>query len=96
MHADLILATGWGWGAWAWLMVPLGIYAVVSLLLFAMGRTNGPGFSDFFFGNISDSLRRATGFPGWSMAGVLSGLNFLLVIVIGFYWDVAWHIDNGR
>ena len=30
------------------------------------------------------------------MAGVLSGLNFLLVIVIGFYWDVAWHIDNGR
>ena len=42
---DLILATGWGWGAWAWLMVPLGIYAVVSLLLFAMGRNNGPGFT---------------------------------------------------
>ena len=96
MSGDLILATGWGWGAWAWLMVPLGIYAVVSLVLFAMGGNNGPGFSDFFFGNISDSLRRATGFPGWSMAGVLSGLLFLLVLVIGFYWDVAWHIDNGR
>ena len=93
---DLILATGWGWGAWAWLMVPLGVYAAVSLLLFAMGRNNGPAFTDFFFGNISDSLRRSTGFPGWSMAGVLSGLLFLLVIVIGFYWDVAWHIDNGR
>ncbi len=96
MSADLILATGWGWGAWLWLMVPLAIYAVVSLTLFAMGRNNGPAFTDFFFGNISDSLRRATGFPGWSMAGVLSGLLFLLVIVIGFYWDVAWHIDNGR
>ena len=96
MGANLILAAEWGWGAWAWLMVPLGVYAAVSLLLFAMGRNNGPGFSDFFFGNISDSLRRATGFPGWSMAGVLSGLLFLLVVVIGFYWDVAWHIDNGR
>ena len=96
MSADLILATGWGWGAWLWLMVPLAIYAGVSLLLFAMGRNNGPGFTDFFFGNISDSLRRSTGFPGWSMAGVLSGLLFLLVLVIGFYWDVAWHIDNGR
>ncbi len=30
------------------------------------------------------------------MAGVLSGLLFLLILVIGFYWDVAWHIDNGR
>ena len=96
MSADLILATGWGWGAWVWLMVPLAIYAVVSLTLFAMGRNNGPAFTDFFFGNISDSLRRATGFPGWSMAGVLSGLHFLLVVVVGFYWDVAWHIDNGR
>jgi hypothetical protein len=92
----IVATTTWGWGAWAWLMVPLAVYAVISLLLFAMGRTNGPGFSDFFFGNISDSLRRATGFPGWSMAGVLSGLLFLLVLVIGFYWDVAWHIDNGR
>ena len=30
------------------------------------------------------------------MAGVLSGLWSLLVLVIGFYWDVAWHIDFGR
>ncbi len=55
-----------------------------------------PGFGNFFFGQISDSLRRLTGFPGWAMAGVLSGLLFLLILVIGFYWDVAWHIDNGR
>ncbi len=30
------------------------------------------------------------------MAGVLSGLMMLLIAVLGFYWDVAWHIDHGR
>lgn len=91
-----ILADGWGYDAWAWLVVPIGIYCVCSLALFAFGRNDRPGFGNFFFGQISDSLRRLTGFPGWAMAGVLSGLLFLLILVIGFYWDVAWHIDNGR
>lgn len=92
-----ILALGgqWGFGAWLWLIVPIAIYAVITLGLFAFGPTDGD-LSNFFFGQISGSLRRATGFPGWSMAGVLSGLWSLLVVVIGFYWDVAWHIDNGR
>ncbi|MEA2826153.1 MAG: hypothetical protein QOG43_592 [Actinomycetota bacterium] len=94
MH--VILADGWGYDAWAWLVVPIGVYCVCSLALFAFGRNERPGFSNFFFGQISDSLRRLTGFPGWAMAGVLSGLLFLLILVIGFYWDVAWHIDNGR
>ncbi len=94
MH--VILAQGWGYDAWLWLVVPIGIYCVCSLALFAFGRSERPGFSNFFFGQISDSLRRLTGFPGWAMAGVLSGLLFLLILVIGFYWDVAWHIDYGR
>ena len=91
-----ILAEGWGYDAWAWLVVPIAVYCVASLALFAFGRNDRPGFSNFFFGQISDSLRRLTGFPGWAMAGVLSGLLFLLILVVGFYWDVAWHIDNGR
>ncbi|MDQ6613361.1 MAG: hypothetical protein M3083_00970 [Actinomycetota bacterium] len=93
----MILAFGgqWGLGAWLWLLVPVGVYAVITLGLFVMGPPQ-PTMRTFFFGQISDSLRRATGFPGWSMAGVLSGLWSLLVLVIGFYWDVAWHIDNGR
>ena len=91
-----ILAVAWGYDAWAWLVIPIGIYCVCSLALFAFGRSEGPGITNFFFGQISDSLRRLTGFPGWAMAGVLSGLLFLLILVIGFYWDVAWHIDYGR
>ena len=97
MGADvIILAEAWGYDAWAWLVIPIGVYCVCSLALFAFGRSDGPGITNFFFGQISDSLRRLTGFPGWAMAGVLSGLLFLLILVIGFYWDVAWHIDNGR
>jgi len=98
MGTHLVLAFGaqWGWGAWSWLVIPLVLYGLVSLALFGFGQTDEPELVRFFFGQISDSLERATGFPGWSMAGVLSGLLFLLVLVIGFYWDVAWHMDFGR
>ena len=92
----MIAVTEWGWDAWAWLVVPLAIYGLTSLTLFALGSTDETNPIKFFFGQIGDSLQRFTGYPGWSMAGVLSGLIMLLVVVIGFYWDVAWHIDNGR
>ena len=88
--------TAWGWGAWAWLVLPLASYGLISLTLFALGHSNETNPIKFFFGQISDSLERITGYPGWSMAGVLSGLLMLLIAMIGFYWDVAWHIDNGR
>ncbi len=92
----MIAATEWGWDAWAWLVIPLASYGLVSLTLFAFGRTDETNPLKFFFGQIGDTLQRITGYPGWSMAGALSGLIMLLVVVIGFYWDVAWHIDNGR
>jgi len=88
----------WGWSAWAWLVIPLAIYGLTCLVLFAFGRTyvGETNPLKFFFGQIGDTLQRITGYPGWSMAGTLSGLMMLLIVVIGFYWDVAWHIDNGR
>ena len=88
--------SAWGWGAWAWLVLPLASYGLISLTLFAFGRVDETNPLRFFFGQIGDTLERITGYPGWSMAGVLSGLLMLLVAMIGFYWDVAWHIDNGR
>ncbi|MGI8983624.1 MAG: hypothetical protein ACR2HM_03685 [Acidimicrobiales bacterium] len=91
-----MFAAEWGWSAWAWLVIPLSIYGLTSLTLFAFGRTDETNPVKFFFGQIGDTLQRITGFPGWSMAGVLSGLIMLLIAFIGFYWDVAWHIDNGR
>src|SRR5215213_5981032 len=93
---SMIAAAEWGWSAWAWLIIPLAVYGLTSLTLFAFGRTDETNPLKFFFGQIGDTLERITGYPGWSMAGTLSGLIMLLVVVIGFYWDVAWHIDNGR
>ena len=45
---------------------------------------------------IADSLRRLTGLPAWCAAGIGLAMWALLVAGLGFYWDVAWHIDLGR
>jgi hypothetical protein len=86
----------WEWFHWLWLFVPVAVYLMICFTLFAVGRSDKKGGWKFFFQQIDDSLERATGYPGWAMAGSLSGLMALLVAVIGFYWDVAWHIDYGR
>jgi hypothetical protein len=86
----------WEWFHWLWLLVPIVVYLMICFTLFAFGRSDKKGSWKFFFQQIDDSLERATGFPGWAMAGSLSGLMALLVAVIGFYWDVAWHVDYGR
>jgi hypothetical protein len=97
-HAVMMaVSPGWTWESWLWLVVPIAIYCVVTLFLFAFGRADQPGsFTGFFFRQVADSLERATGFPGWAMAGALTGLLMLGVAVMGFYWDVAWHYDFGR
>jgi hypothetical protein len=93
----MAVSPGWTWESWLWLVVPIAIYCVVTLFLFAFGRGDQPGsLSGFFFRQVADSLERATGFPGWAMAGALTGLLMLGVAVMGFYWDVAWHYDFGR
>ncbi|HEX3622510.1 MAG TPA: hypothetical protein VHT97_09355 [Acidimicrobiales bacterium] len=92
----MVAQASWGWAAWAWLVIPLASYGLISLTLFAFGHSNETNPLKFFFDQIGDTLERVTGYPGWSMAGALSGLLMLLIAMIGFYWDVAWHIDNGR
>ena len=44
----------------------------------------------------SSSLQRATGLPGWSAGGFGVYTWAIIVAGLGFYWDVAWHIDLGR
>ncbi len=82
---------------WYYLIGLLVFYGVCVTLLFAFGKTRGtPSMWTFPFHQISDSLKRLTGYPGSAMAGALTALLFLLIAVIGFYWDVAWHLDLGR
>jgi hypothetical protein len=49
-----------------------------------------------WLGKVSRSTARASGLPEW--AALPSGLLSLslLVAVLGMYWDISLHIDNGR
>lgn len=82
---------------WYYLVGLLAFYCACVFLLFVFGKSTGtPSMLAYPFLNISNSLKRLTGFPGSTMAGALTALLALLIAVIGFYWDVAWHIDFGR
>lgn len=86
----------WPSSYWLVLGIPVIVYlALVGLLAF-YGESHEKNPLKYFFGSISNSLERLTGFPGWSMAGALTGLMALLVAAIGLYWDVSWHVDFGR
>ena len=77
-----------------WAYVAYGTIVLVLALAGEHGEERNP--LKIFFKRISWSLERATGYPGWSMAGALSALHALGVAVVGLYWDVAYHIDFGR
>ena len=86
------------WPSTYWLVlgIPLAFYMSVALLLNAFGKSNQKNPILYFFDSISNALEKLTGVAGWAMAGILTGLLFLLVAAIGLYWDVAWHVDYGR
>ncbi len=88
-----------GGDAWAYVAAPLFAYGIVVLGLAAWGWGQGGGERNLitgFFRSISFSLNRLTGLPGWCMAGGLTGLMAAGIAAFGLYWDVAWHVDNGR
>jgi hypothetical protein len=87
---------------WAYVIVPFVVYIGIVGYLSLFGWEAGVRESSdrnplaVFFKMISAGLERATGYPGWAMAGGLSGLWSLGTAAVGLYWDVAWHIDFGR
>lgn len=87
-----------GYGAdWLYLFVPLALFA---LAFFAIAR-RGAAPANAQRGTrtllrFADAAGTATGLPPYAAAGVLTCLAFLLVAALGFYWDVAWHVDYGR
>jgi hypothetical protein len=75
---------------WLYLAAPLLIGAAVIAYLFATGQGRHP------LGRVSSSLERLTGLPSYAAGGIGMGVLALVVAVLGFYWDVAWHIELGR
>ncbi|MBL8777507.1 MAG: hypothetical protein JNK12_16310 [Acidimicrobiales bacterium] len=45
---------------------------------------------------LAHEVEHRTGLPAWAaLPGAITGVS-LLVAVVGYYWDVSWHIDRGR
>jgi hypothetical protein len=49
-----------------------------------------------FVGKLAAYSERVTGVPGWASLPLAFVGGSLLVAVIGMYWDISLHIDNGR
>jgi hypothetical protein len=81
---------------WLWVIVPvLALVATTTYLVVAGDPGGRRGFAAPW-ARAAWSLRRRSPLPPWSTAGIALGLWALTVAVVGFFWDVAWHIDLGR
>jgi hypothetical protein len=80
---------------WFYLLVPFAAFLAVVAYLAVSGSARVGGVTGILL-RISDSLTRLTGLPAWSAGGIGVGMFALIVAVIGFYWDVSWHIELGR
>ena len=81
---------------WLYLLVPAAGFLAIVGWLYATGERAEGGFVAATVRRIGSSLERVTGLPSWAAAGLGVATWALLVAVIGFVWDVAWHIDFGR
>ncbi|HEV1997090.1 MAG TPA: hypothetical protein VGR61_03035, partial [Candidatus Dormibacteraeota bacterium] len=81
---------------WLLFVIPMVSLAAMVAYFYATGA-NGTGPAVLApVRRFNSSLRRATGLPGWAAGGIIFGEWSLLIAALGFYWDVAWHIDFGR
>ena len=88
------IGTGYGTD-WLYVLVPVLLMIAVFVFLVATGkRGDRPGIG--VIPRAASSLERVTGLPAWAAGGVAIGGAALVIAVIGFLWDVAWHIDFGR
>ena len=49
-----------------------------------------------FLGNLSAYSQRVSGLPGWAALPLAVAAGSLIIAVLGMYWDISIHIDQGR
>lgn len=64
-----------------------------ALLYFGFGHRSG---RVAVLGNVANRAERATGMPGWVALPSAIASASLLTALLGMYWDISLHIDNGR
>ena len=78
---EVVLATG----------MALAVTAIA--LVIVLGHRSG---RVTFVGRLAAYCERVTGVPGWASLPLAFVGGALLIAVIGMYWDISLHIDNGR
>ena len=78
---EVVLATG------------MATVVTVVALLVVIGHRSG---RISFVSRAAASAERATGLPGWASLPLAMVGGSLIVAVLGMYWDISLHIDNGR
>ncbi len=78
---EVVLATG------------MALVVTAVALIIVVGHRSG---RVAFVGKLAAYSERVTGVPGWASLPLAFVGGSLLVAVIGMYWDISLHIDNGR
>jgi hypothetical protein len=90
MPTVLAHLAGTGPDDWALALGPVAAFLAAAALLARPGREASP------LAALAARIERATGLPAWAVGAVATGWGGLALAMVGFYWDVAWHIDLGR
>jgi hypothetical protein len=91
MTALLAHISGTAWDDWALVAGPVVIFVALAAIL---GRPRNGVRSPLEAAALT--LERIAKVPGWVAGTVLTASGGLILAMLGFYWDVAWHIDQGR
>jgi hypothetical protein len=83
--------TGTGWDDWAIVLGPVLVFAAIAALLMRPRRGERSPLEA-----AANGLERMTRLPGWAAGTFGTASGGLVLAMLGFYWDVAWHIDQGR
>jgi hypothetical protein len=79
------------------LYVVLGSFGAILVALSIAGRhAQHPSPVGRFLLRVPQGMERITGMPGWAACAVGLSLLSLLTAGMGFYRDVAWHVNLGR
>ncbi|MTV25369.1 SDR family oxidoreductase [Nitriliruptoraceae bacterium ZYF776] len=77
---------------WGYVLGTVGVALLVEVLVLRRSSQGGGPLLRF-----ADGASQLTGLPGWAAGPLVVGLGFVLpTAYLGFFWDVAWHIDIGR
>ncbi|MFN2464799.1 MAG: hypothetical protein ABR598_00865 [Candidatus Dormibacteria bacterium] len=81
---------------WLLLVIPMALVFGTITYIYATGDSGQGSPLLLPARRLVSGVERMTKLPAWAAAPIMFGEWSLLLAALGFYWDVAWHIDFGR